>query len=290
MNERINYNGQSPKRSFHKLKKHIDIFKKRLSFGRQKKEIERLDNTLLQTVFKSILEVKLSNYSTNEQEVFKNIDAYRTKLASNADEVSYEIFNSSAVKQIKDIYKVSASPKVWGELLYFLAKNGRSKKILEIGTNVGVSGTYIIHGMKQNDEAFKFITMEGLNQLCALSKQQFSTITDNNNFDVIPGLYDNTFPKLIEKETNFDLLFIDGNHQRDPTLEYFDALKNCITKKAVFIFDDIYYNVEMTEAWNIAKKDKSVNFSIDLYKWGIIIIDKSETIKNREFGIHLSYN
>ena len=31
----------------------------------------------------------------------------------------------------------------------------------------------------------------------------------------------------------------------------------------------------MTEAWEIIIDDESVTYSIDLYKWGIVIIDKS---------------
>ena len=290
MNKKENYNGKSGRRSFHKLKKHMDIIQNKISFRRQKKEIESLDNAILNIVFKSILEVKESNYSKKDKKVFMSIEAYRKKLASNSGVISYEIFNSSATKQIKDIYKIAASPRVWGELLYVLAKKLKSEKVLEIGTNVGISGTYILNGMKQNHDGFQFTTMEGLNQLCLLCEEQFSEVTTRNNFDIISGLYDNTFPKLIANENNFDLVFIDGNHQKEPTLKYFEELKKCSNDKVVFIFDDIYYNLEMTEAWKIIICDKSVNYSIDLYKWGIAIIDKSETSHNKEFGIHLSYN
>jgi len=289
MNDRINYNGKSQKRRFHKLKKHADILKKRMSYKKQKKEIESLDNSLLSVVFKSIFEVKNSNYCDADQDVFKTIDLYRKELSRNSESISYGIFNSTATKQVKEIYEIAASPKVWGELLYFLTKNSQSKKVLEIGTNVGVSGAYILNGMKQSNELFKFITMEGLDQLCSLSNEQFSKITSKNNFYIVPGLYDNTFPKLVDTENDFDLLFIDGNHQKKPTLEYFEELKKCIKDKAIFIFDDIYFNMEMTEAWETIIDDESVTYSIDLYKWGIVIIDESEKIKNKRFGIHLSY-
>ena len=108
-------------------------------------------------------------------------------------------------------------------------------------------------------------------------------------FKIISGLYDTTFPRLIHEESDFDLLFIDGNHQREPTIDYFNHLKNNIVKKAVFIFDDIHYSTEMTEAWNIIKNDLSVNYSVDLYKLGIIIIDDSDTNRNISFSMHLSY-
>jgi len=290
MKKKINYNGKSRKRDFHKLKKYLDIVNKTISFNRQKREIESLGNKILSVVFNSILEVKKSNYSVKDIDIFRSIECYREKLANNTDVISYEIFNSSATRQIKDIYKIAASPRIWGELLYVLTKNLKTKKVLEIGTNVGISGTYILNGMKQNNNEFKFITMEGLGQLCLLSEDQFSKLTKRNNFEIISGLYKNTFPNLIKKEIAFDLIFIDGNHQKEPTLLYFDKLKNCCNDKVVFIFDDIYYNIEMTEAWKTIVRDKSINYSIDLYKWGIAIIDNSSTNYNKEFGIHLTYH
>ena len=82
---------------------------------------------------------------------------------------------------------------------------------------------------------------------------------------------------------------LDGNHQKDPTIEYFQKLKECISNPAVFIIDDIYYNTEMTEAWEVIKNDKEVNYSIDMYKLGIIVMDNSDSNFNRGFELHLSY-
>ena len=45
----------------------------------------------------------------------------------------------------------------------------------------------------------------------------------------------------------------------------------------------------MTEAWEIIKKDTAVNFSIDLYEQGIIVMDKNETQPNQNFNLHLAY-
>jgi hypothetical protein len=58
---------------------------------------------------------------------------------------------------------------------------------------------------------------------------------------------------------------------------------------AIFVFDDIYWSEEMTEAWQIIQNDPDVNFSIDLYMMGIAIIDKNESIKNSSFSLHLGY-
>ncbi len=131
--------------------------------------------------------------------------------------------------------------------------------------------------------------MEGVPGLCDIAKSQFMKISDESNFEIIQGLYDKTFPKLLEKHKDFDILFIDGNHQKSPTIDYFHALKNNISSQAIMMFDDINFSIEMNEAWQTIIKDKDVNYSIDLHKLGIIIIDKNDENRNRNFSLFLSY-
>ena len=290
MNRSIFYNGLSGKRSFHKIRKYIDILRKQFFYRIQLKEIHRINNSLLNSVIQAVQTVKSKQYNDDDHQVIKNVEAYRSDLLKNENIVTYEIFNSSAERTVKDICKVSASPKTWGIFLYFITKLSNAQKVLEIGTNVGISGSYILHALKKESNNPYFISMEGLEQLCTLSSNQFAKIVNRNEFEIIQGLYEDTFRELVKKENGFDLLFIDGNHQKDPTIQYFNALKKCIKDSAIFVFDDIYYNREMTEAWRIICMDDDVNFSIDMYKLGIIIIDKNEMIKNKSFGLHLSFN
>lgn len=285
-----NHYTRSKNNTISKINKHLQIMKNRVLFKSNINQISAYDNPVLTQVINSILKVKNKSYAISDQHIFKSIENYRKELTLNTKTISYEIFNSNAKSQVHEIYRLAASSPIWGELLYFLVRDNQSKKILEIGTNVGISGTYILHAMKQNFEHFKFITMEGLVQLCDLSNEKFKSITSEHNFDVISGLYEDTFPVIIENERDFDLLFIDGNHQKEPTIMYFNELKKSMSSKAIFVFDDINYSEEMKEAWNYIKTDEKVNFSIDLYKWGILIIDESEKIKNKAFGIHLSYH
>ncbi|GAL68205.1 hypothetical protein [Jejuia pallidilutea] len=93
----------------------------------------------------------------------------------------------------------------------------------------------------------------------------------------------------MSKNIAFNLLFIDGNHKKTPTLEYFNTLKSKISSPALFVFDDIYWSNEMKEAWQIIINDNDVNFSIDLYEQGLVVIDKNETLDKKHFELHLSY-
>ncbi|RZJ26522.1 MAG: class I SAM-dependent methyltransferase, partial [Flavobacterium sp.] len=133
---------------------------------------------------------------------------------------------------------------------------------------------YILSAIKSRTGS-KLTTMEGLPQLCRIAGANFEKISGPDSFEIIQGLYDETFPKLMKRTEVYDVVFIDGNHKKKPTLDYFNLLKTKTSDKAVFVFDDINWDKEMKEAWRIIQADTDINFSIDLYKLGIVLIDKT---------------
>ena len=271
-----------------KIRKHLSITRTRLN---QKKELEKISkykNSTLQKVVKALSTVTNSNFKEEDLQAFQNCEKYRTELLQDETLISYEIFGSDKTAMVKDICKNAASSKKWCEFLYFLSKITAPSDILEIGTNLGISGCYVLESI-QNSPKAKFVTMEGLSKLCEISANQFATIALVSKYDIREGLFDTTFPQLLKEKGCFDLLFIDGNHQKDPTITYFKALKDKIKSPAIFVFDDINWSHEMKEAWDLIKSDSDVNFTIDLYKQGIVIIDEQASGKNLQFKLHLGY-
>jgi predicted O-methyltransferase YrrM len=271
-----------------KIQKHSSIALRRIKQNSELSAISNYDNEMLQRILKSFLMVKYSDYSPEDLAAFKACEEYRQKLLNDDSLISYEIFGSNSKIAVKEICSQAASPKPWSQFLYCLTKNLNSEKVLEIGTNVGISGNYILQALKHQPQS-QFVTMEGLPQLCELSTRQFATIISENYFNVVQGLYENTFPQVLNAGHEFDTIFIDGNHKKDPTLDYFQKLKLISNNPAVFIFDDINWSAPMKEAWEIIKQDDTVNYSIDLYKQGLVVVDKNDRNKNVEFKLHLAY-
>lgn len=244
-------------------------------------------NVSLKIVTDSILQVKNSKYSSDDEAVFSEMKKYRQFLANNNESIDYSIFNIDDIGIVHDILKRAASPEIWCKYLYLLTKNSHAKNYLEIGTNLGVSGSYILSALKNVTDS-RFVTMEGTPKLCELATTQFETIASEEQFTVIQGLYKNTFPKMLEMPLHFDMSFIDGNHKFEPTLYYFTELKKKSNRPAIFIFDDIYLNSEMIKLWEVVKKDSDISFAIDLYKVGIVIIDSEEKQRNTDLKFFLA--
>ena len=73
-------------------------------------------------------------------------------------------------------------------------------------------------------------------------------------------------------DTEFDLIFIDGNHQKEATLSCFENLLPKAHNDTIFIFDDINWSKDMTEAWEAIKKHPKVTVSIDTFFWGFVFL------------------
>lgn len=76
--------------------------------------------------------------------------------------------------------------------------------------------------------------------------------------------------------TQYSLLFIDGNHQKEATLEYFEKLLPTVHNDSVMIFDDIHWSKGMEEAWEEIKQNPQVRVTIDTFQWGLIFFRREQ--------------
>lgn len=249
-----------------------------------KNSVRKYPNPIYKIVFDTLEQVKNNQFSPEDISVFDVMNIYRNQLAESTQKIDYEVFNSPIVNEVQNIYKRATSPEIWCKFHYLLAKNFQAKNYLEIGTNLGVSGSYILSAIKNHPDG-KFITMEGVPKLYEIAENHFSKIASASQYRIIKGLYQDTMPEMSAMPVKFDMAFIDGNHKYEPTLEYYYEIKKKTNNKAILIFDDIYISDQMKKVWSRIKKDDGNNFIVDLCKVGIVIIDKEEKIK----GIHTKY-
>ena len=74
----------------------------------------------------------------------------------------------------------------------------------------------------------------------------------------------------------FDLIFIDGNHQKEATLNYFEKLLSAVHNDSVMIFDDIHWSKEMEAAWEEIKLHPEVSVTIDTFYWGLVFFRREQ--------------
>ncbi len=76
-----------------------------------------------------------------------------------------------------------------------------------------------------------------------------------------------------------DFAYIDGNHRKEPTLNYFNWLLEKSHEQTILIFDDIHWSNEMDKAWQLIKSNDKVSVTIDLFHLGLFSLEKNKLSK-----------
>jgi len=178
----------------------------------------------------------------------------------------------SGPRMISAIARRAAKSPKEGRLLYRIVKRFQPENILELGTSLGISAMYMRAG---NPDA-KIITLEGCPETARIAREGFSK--HHIAADVRVGDFSATLTGILQEMKTVDLVYIDGNHRRKPTLEYFALIRKYAHNETVFIFDDIHWSVEMEEAWKTIAADPDVHVSLDVFHFGLVFF-RSQQVK-----------
>jgi predicted O-methyltransferase YrrM len=81
---------------------------------------------------------------------------------------------------------------------------------------------------------------------------------------------------VLAKTDSVDFVFVDGNHRKEATVNYFNWCLPKVHENTVLIFDDIYWSKGMNEAWDIIKSHPQVTVTIDLFWIGLVYFRKGQ--------------
>ena len=220
-----------------------------------------------------------------QYEEYTRVEKLRSQLLSDNAILEIEDFgagssiNKTNKRTISSIVKNSAKPKKYGQLLFRMVKEYKPKQLLELGTSLGITISYLALG----NTTANLITMEGANEVAEMAAKNFDEL-NIKNVTIEKGNFDYTLPALINKQSSFDFIFIDGNHRQEPTERYFAELLTRINKDSIMIFDDIHWSKEMEAAWESIKNHPEVICTIDLFFVGIVLFRK-EFLAKQHFVI-----
>lgn len=203
---------------------------------------------------------------------FDLVESIRAKQLLNNNKIKIKDFGTGKNQRIihvSDIAKKAVKPKKYAQLLFRLVNRFSSENILEIGTSLGITTLYLSLPSTKN----RIITLEGSPEIAAIAIDNFEII-QSKNIELICGEFEESLPKALLKFKKLDFVYFDGNHKRNPTLSYFDKCLDLSTEDSIFVFDDIYWSIEMKNAWKEIKKNPKVTLSIDLFQFGIVFFKK----------------
>lgn len=208
------------------------------------------------------------------------IENYRQRLLKERRNIEVEDFGAGSSvmhtkeRKVSDIAATSLKRKKYASLLYRIAKYYRSKHIVELGTSLGTTTAYLASGSPDS----QVITLEGSGKISDIAEDFFEH-TSFNNIHLVRGDFKKTLPTIIHQIPAVDLVFIDGNHQEEPTVDYFNSFLTKSHNDTILVFDDIHWSGGMEKAWERIKQHPDVSLTIDLFFIGLVFLKKEFLVK-----------
>ena len=205
---------------------------------------------------------------------YEKIEARRKVLQEDHSIIDVDDFGAgsgymkSNERAISDIANLSLKPKKYAQLLYRIVHYYQPGNIVELGTSFGVTTAYMAFA----NENANVYTAEGDTSIAGIAQTGFRELK-LKNIELVIGEFNNTLPALFLRMKQLDFAFIDANHRKEPTLQYFSQLLAHSTSSATFIFDDIHWSSEMEAAWREIKQHPAVTLTIDLFFIGLAFVN-----------------
>lgn len=210
-------------------------------------------------------------YNSAEFPEYSILKNYRKLLLQNTNTIEVTDFGAGSrvfknnKRTINQIAKNAGISSKRAKLLFRITNYFQPVTILELGTSLGLATTALSLGnLKSN-----ITTLEGCPNTVPVAQKQYEEFGFKNITSITTE-----FSCYLKNDQlsiiNYQLIYFDGNHSKQATLDYFNLLMPTITNETVWIFDDIHWSKGMEEAWDIIKSHPKVTVSLDTFQWGIV--------------------
>lgn len=173
-----------------------------------------------------------------------------------------------AVK-LNKLVRFSSIPHKYGKILYYLVNNLNPANILELGTSVGISTLYLALGW----EKAKVWTIEACNDRLNIARDNLQTFGIKNVY-FYDGWFGEELPRVLDYMPSVDMVYIDGDHKKENTLNHFELILDFVHNDTVIIIDDIHWSSGMEAAWDEIRFNEHVRVTVDLFHVGIVFFKK----------------
>ena len=272
------------------MKVYVDKIKRRMSLW----WLSKIKNDAANKIARAIYASMQRDLDEQEQKWVACIEDLRSTLENDHKEVSITDYGAGQsdssysdqemyagkehITTVSEICRTSSKRDIWALILFKLVREFQPNICLELGTSLGFSAAYQRAAQEINNNG-RLITFEGADALVSLSTQNFQKL-GLGNITVVGGRFQDTLLKTIDDiNTPIDYAFIDGHHDQQATIDYFEILLPHLADKAVVIFDDINWSQGMQVAWKEIIQHSQIKLSVDLHAIGICVLDLE--IKNK---------
>lgn len=168
----------------------------------------------------------------------------------------------------------ASKPRRWAMLLFHLVRKLRPSVCVEMGTCVGISAAYQATALRLNGHG-RLITLEGATPLARLATRTLSEL-GLDHVTVVEGRFQDTLDTVMRENAPIDFVFVDGHHDEQATVRYFDQIRPHLSPGALLVFDDIRWAPGMARAWRSIAESRNTELTIDLGAVGLCVVGEPQ--------------
>lgn len=210
----------------------------------------------------------------SKKAAYPAIENLRKQLKKNQELITIEDhgagsrIHSSKERSVSELVKVASIDKKHGQLLAQIIQHYNIQKVIEFGTSMGIGSAYLAQHAKE------LVTVEGDEATYLKAKDHLQQL-ELTNVQLKRQLFDDFIAEQAEVK-DVGLVYIDGNHSYEATMNYFEYFSDQLNNEAFLVFDDIRWSEGMQKAWQEITASKKINVSIELMRMGIVVKRKEQ--------------
>ena len=216
---------------------------------------------------------------------FDTIELARGRLRKSRDAISVKdlgagsAYEHNTIRSVSRIAKYAVKSPKYAQLLHRMIRYYNIDSVIELGTSLGITTQYLALAEPKNG----VVTLEGAPEVATYASDSFIA-AGYKNIRVICGDFKDHFSKLLSETEGRKLIFFDGNHQYDATMQYFSSAIASANEGDIFVFDDVHWSSGMERAWAEIQGNEAVSCTIDLFFIGIVFF-KTNFYQKQDFTI-----
>lgn len=146
----------------------------------------------------------------------------------------------------RTLKRMAADPEAAGHsdrgaqnLIFSLAVSLRPRRVLEVGTHIGMGATIIGHALKQNGYG-KLITLEPAPHYQRIAAKNLASARVSDYVSLVPYFsYDERCKALLDAEAPFELIFIDGAHDYESAAHDIELCASLLCANGLMVLHDV---------------------------------------------------
>jgi len=175
---------------------------------------------------------------------------------------------------------LASVPEAKGRLLYRLARLVRPDRVVELGSAFGLSGSYLASALETVGNG-ELVTVEGSPSRHRIAAETIESVVTGRARCVL-GLFDDHLHEL----EGAALVFIDGNHQPDPTRRYVAAAREVGADPCIMVLDDVRgWSEEFTSMWQDLAGDSAFSQTGEAAGVGVLVCGEAPSLGRPRSGL-----